>query len=414
MRLAVFFVLISFFAVPALADDWPQWRGPTSNNHAAPGATAPTEWGEDSGILWRTPVPGRGHSSPVLFDDRIYLTTCDEAAEIQSLLVFDRATGKLLKKTDVHQGNLPGSIHGNNTHASPTVATNGKLVYAAFCNDDLVWITAFDLAGEKVWQKRVAAFDPQQYKFGFGTSPLCIGDYVVVATEYDGDQSGIYAIRASDGELVWRIPRPQLLSNSSPILASLEANKQLVISGNHQVASYNPETGDENWSVKAPWQATCGTMVWDPEQNLVFASGGYPARYTAAVRASAAAEVVWQNDTKCYEQSMLVANGHLYAVSDNGIAHCFRTSDGKEMWRERLKGPVSSSPVLVGDTIYVTNERGTTFVLAASPQKFKLIAENQLGDECFPTTSPADGRLYHRYASRSGGARQEYLVAIGE
>lgn len=418
MRLQVVGCFLLFAALAsapcAKAEDWPQWRGPTGDNHAASGATAPTTWSDDTKFAWRTAVPGRGHSSPVLVGDKLYLTTCDEQTEAQMLLVFDRGSGQLLKQTAAHQGKLPARIHGNNTHASPTVACDGKQIYAAFCNDDAVWVTAFDLEGEKLWQQRVAGFDPQRYKFGFGTSPICVGDLIVIASEYDGPDSGIHAIRASDGKPAWRAPRPNLLSNSSPILVNLAGKSQLLISGNHQVAAYDPDSGEQMWTVKAPWQATCGTMVWDPQHNIAFASGGYPANHTVAVRADGSEQAVWQNDTKCYEQSMLVKDGYLYAVADNGIAHCYRTVDGEEMWKQRLAGPVSSSPVLVGDTIYVTNERGVTFVFGASPQAFELVAKNQLGDDCFATPTPADGRLYHRYAVGSGSARQEYLVAIGE
>jgi hypothetical protein len=156
-------------------------------------------------------------------------------------------------------------------------------------------------------------------------------------------------------------------------------------------------------------------MVWDSQRNLAFASGGYPDSFTLAVRAGGDHDVVWDtNKVRCYEQSLLYTDGYVYAVTDNGIAHCLRAADGEPMWNERLGGRYSSSPVLVGDKIYVSSEGGTTFVFRATPDGYQPIAENQLGNECFATTTPVDGKLYHRYAHREGDQRQEYLAAIGE
>ena len=393
---------------------WPQWRGPSGDNHAAPGATAPVTWDASTSIAWRTPLPGRGHSSPTVMGDRIYLTTCDEKAAVQMLLVLDRASGKLLRQTPVHEGRLPEKIHGNNTHASPTVACDGKQVYALFNNDYAACVTAFDLEGKPIWQRRVAAFDPQQFQFGFGSSPILVKDLLVVSTEFDGPDSGLYGVDTSDGHLVWKAPRPQSLSYSTPIEANLNGRSQLIMSGNYKIVSYDPRTGQELWSNEATTRATCGTMIWDSNLGLAFASGGYPDNFTLAIRASGEHDVVWQNTTKCYEQSMLAIKGYIYAVADNGVAHCYRAYDGEEMWKERLQGPVSSSPLYVGNNIYVTNERGTTFVFAASPESYQAIAENQLGDEVFATPTPCDGRLYHRYAIGKNEERQEYLVAIEE
>ena len=412
MRLAFF--LLVFLPLSAQAENWPQWRGPYGDNHAAPEATAPTAWNENSNIVWRTPVPGRGHSSPILVGDKIYLTTCDEELAQQSLLVFDRATGKLLKQTVAHEGKIAPRIHGNNTYASPTAACDGKRVYALFENDFAAWVTAFDLDGNRLWQERVGGFDPQQYQFGFGSSPVLLGNLLFVATEYDGPESGIYAINTANGKQVWKAPRPQRLSYSTPSVIRPNGRPQLIISGNQMIAVYDPGSGKEIWSTKASTFATCGTMIWDESTGLAFASGGYPDQFTLAIQTDGNHEVVWQHRVKCYEQSMLLVDGYVYAVADDGIAHCYRATDGEEMWKHRLRGPVSSSPLLVGNTIYASNERGTTYVFAASPDGFQSLGENQLGDEAFATPAPCDGRLYHRYASKASGARQEYLVAIGE
>lgn len=411
----VVFALLFAASSVASAADWPQWRGPSGQNHAAPGATAPTEWSESSNLAWQTKVPGRGHSSPVIVDDKIYLTTCDEQTEEQALLVFDRESGQLLNQTVAHAGKLPQLHNNNNTHASPTVACDGQHVFALFDNDLSCWVTKFDLDGNKLWQRRVAGFDPQRFQFGFGSSPILHEGLLILSTEYDGPDSGVYAISTNTGEQVWRAERPESLSYSTPIPAMLDGAAQLIMSGNRQLAGYDPKTGRELWTIEGSTMATCGTMVWDTDRNLAFASGGFPDSFTLAVRGGATTEIPWQtNKVKCYEQSLLLADGYIYAVADNGIAHCLRAADGESMWSERLGGRYSSSPILVDGKIYVSNEQGTTFVFKATPDGYEAVAENQLGDECFATTTPVDGKLYHRYARRESGIRQEYLVAIGE
>lgn len=397
----------------ASAADWPQWRGPTADNHAAPGAEAPLEWTETSGIVWRTAVPGRGHSSPTIVGERIYLTTGDAAKQTQSLLIFDRQTGALLLDQLVHQGALPAQIHSNNSHASPTVASDGERVFTLFFRDGSAWLSAFTLEGEPLWSKRAAPFQPRQYSFGFGSSPRIVNGLLVLATEFDGPGSGLYAYDPATGEEVWSTDRPEKLSYSSPSIVPVGGDIQLMMTGNHQVASYEPKSGEQLWRVDAPAMATCGTMVWDESLGLAFGSGGYPDSFTLAVRTEAPHDVVWQNRVKCYEQSMLALDGYVYGIADTGVAYCWRGSDGEQMWKQRLGGRWSSSPVLVGDRIYATNESGTTYVFRATPDRCEVLAENQLGTSGFATPTPLDGRLYHRYGDGEGADRQEYLVAIG-
>ncbi|MEM6329021.1 MAG: PQQ-binding-like beta-propeller repeat protein [Planctomycetota bacterium] len=398
--------------------DWPQWRGPGGDNHAPTGAAAPVAWGDGSAVAWQTALPGRGHSSPVLVKDKVFLTTANESGETQSLLVLDRSTGTLLRESVAHRGGLPRRIHPNNSHASPTVASDGQSVFALFCNRDAAWVTAFDLEGEQLWQQRAIGFDPQQYQFGFGSSPVCTGGLVVVASESDGPESGVVALDAATGARRWITERPRQLTYSSPALLRRKAGVQLLLSGNYKLAAYNAATGKELWSTPGSTQATCGTMVWDEQAGLAYASGGYPDAFVLAVGLDGDHAIRWQkNGIKCYEQSLLATGGYVYGVADSGVAYCWRGSDGKEMWKARLgrgRGGYSASPLLVGDRIYVTGEGATTHVFAASPDAFRRLATNQLGDEAFATLTPGDGRLYYRYARRENGRRQEYLAAIGE
>lgn len=152
-------------------------------------------------------------------------------------------------------------------------------------------------------------------------------------------------------------------------------------------------------------------MVWDGD--LVFASGGYPKAETVCLKAGSG-QLVWRNDQKCYEQSMLAFDGYLYAVTDRGIAYCWRANDGTEMWTSRLAGgPVSASPILANGNIYLANEAGTVYVFKAQPTRFELVSRNQLGDEAFASPTICDSRIYMRTASSAGGKRQETLYCIG-
>ncbi len=396
------------------AEDWLQWRGPTGDNHAPADAEAPTSWNDTEGLAWKTPIPGSGHSSPTLVGSKIYLTTSDKQAQTQSLLILDRQSGKLLKEVKVHQGGLPTDIHPNNTHASPTVASDGKQVFTLFLNKDAAMLTAFDLEGNQRWQVEASPFAPQMYSFGFGSSPRLSDGLIVVSAEFDGNGSGIVALDPNTGKQVWKTDRPENLSYSSLAVVPMRGGNQLFISGNNQLAAYQASTGKQLWSVPGSSGATCGTMVWDHSLGLAFASGGYPNNFTCAVKMEGDHEIVWENRVKCYEQSLLLVDGYLYGMSDNGVMFCWNATDGQQMWKRRLGGSVSSSPLLVNGLIYTTNESGTTFVFKATPDGYFEVARNQLGNDCFPTPTPADGRLYHRYAEVDGENRQEYLAAIGD
>ena len=186
-----------------------------------------------------------------------------------------------------------------------------------------------------------------------------------------------------------------------------------MISGGSEVSSYNPEDGKQLWTVKATSDVTCGTLVW--KDSMVFASGGYPDAGTFGIKVTGEdAEVVWQNRAKCYEQSMLVVGEYLYGIGNNGVCYCWRSSDGKPMWRQRIKGPHSASPVLIGDRIYASDERGQTLVFRASSESFEKLALNKLGNSSFASPVYADGKLILRHAFLDSGKKQDFLYAIGK
>jgi outer membrane protein assembly factor BamB len=407
-------LLLCFVVAPYLSDqdaagsDWLTWRGPSLNGLAAAGQSPPTRWSETENVVWKALVPGRGNSSPIVVGNRVFLTTADEQRKIQSVVAFDRETGKQLWNTPVSTGGFPPKIHNRNTHATATVASDGERLFVSFFHDDAIELTALTVEGKILWQKPVGNFTPRLYQYGYAPSPTIYNALVIVAADYEGG-GHLTAFDRQTGVRKWQTPRPKRLSYSSPIVAHVAGRDQLLISGCDVVASYDPNTGKKLWSTPGTTMATCGTMVWDGD--LVFASGGYPKSETICVRADGSGRVVWKNNQKCYEQSMLAHNGYIYAVNDGGIAICWRANDGTKMWEARLAGGgVSSSPILVGGNIYVTNERGMMYVYQADPQSFQLVAKNQLGRSAFATPAFCDNQIFVRVTGAGG---QETLYCLG-
>ncbi len=409
-RISLTLCLTAVFCAPTLrAGDWPVWRGPNGNGIAEDGQDLPTNWSETENVVWKSPVPGRGHSSPIVVGGRVILTTADEAAHTQSAVCFHRETGEQLWMTEVHRvPDLP-RIHRKNTHASPTAAWDGERLFALFFNTGMIHLTSLSIDGQKLWQKQAGSFRPR-YKFGYAASPLIHGQHVIVASEF-ADAGFLAAFERDSGLGIWRAPRNQTTSYSSPIVGNVAGREQLLMSGAEKISSYDPLTGKLLWETKGGTSATSGTMVWTATQ--VYASGGYPDKVTIAVMADGSGKIAWKNQEMCYEQSLLAHNGYVYALNDGGIALCWRAKDGREMWKERLGGPVSASPILAGEHIFASNEQGQTFVFRASPSDFTLVATNQLGDEAFATPAICGDRIFLRVATYKGESRQEWLYCVG-
>ncbi|MEM8669801.1 MAG: PQQ-binding-like beta-propeller repeat protein [Planctomycetota bacterium] len=393
-------------------NDWPFWRGPHRNGHAPATADPPTSWSPTENIVWRTAVPGRGHGSPTMLGDQIFLAVGDHAREVQSVLCFDRKTGKREWEAIIHEGGFANkSKRGLNekaTMASSTVATDGTHLFITFVNDNAAWATALDRSGNQVWQKRLCDYVIHQ---GYGSSPTVYGDLVIVSA--DTKAGGIIAgLNRETGEFAWSRKRPKKPNYHSPVILRAADREQLIAVGCDLVTSLDPATGELLWEVEGATTECVATAVTDGQR--IFTSGGYPKNHISAVMADGSGKVSWENNSRNYVPSMLVRDGYLYATLDAGIAICYRSSDGVEMWKARLGGTFSSSPVLVGDRIYASNEEGRTFVFKAIPDKFEQIAVNQLGNSVFATPTFSGKRIFARVAERTGEQRQEFLVCIGE
>jgi len=388
------------------ANDWPWWRGPNRNG-IAPAQKIPLEWSATKNILWEAEVRGRGHGSAIVVSERVFLATAEPEKESQGVLCLDRASGKPLWHKEVHRGDF---VKGGNTkasHASSTPACDGKKVFINFLNNGAVYTTALDLEGNRLWQQKITDYTLHQ---GFGSSPGVYGPLVLVSADNKGGNGMIVGLERAGGKIVWSRKRPKTPNYASPIVITIDGKDQLILTGCDLVTSLDPLTGKENWELKGSTTECVTSTVTDGKH--VFTSGGYPRNHVAAVKADGSG-VAWENKTRVYVPSMLIRDGHLFAVMDDGVAVCWKSDTGAELWKGRLGGTFSASPVMVGDDILATNEAGRTFIFKANPKEFDLVAENKLGDEVFATPTVCGGRIYMRVAIKQNGTRQEKLFCIG-
>lgn len=402
---ALFVALTASAAAPA-ANDWPAWRGPTRNGIAAAGQKPPTEWSDSQNVLWKTAIPGRGHGSPTVVGNRVFLATADQEQQTQSVISLDRQTGKQVWATAVHEGNLDKAGHRNTSQASSTVVSDGERLYINFLNGGAIHTTALGLDGRKLWQTRVSSFVTHQ---GFGSSPVVHESLVLVSADHKG--GGLIAgLDRKSGKTVWTHNRPKIPNYTTPAIVQAGGRTQMVFAGCNLMTSLDPLTGRVLWETAGTTEECVVTTVTDGER--VFASGGYPKNHTVAFLADGSGKVAWQNTARVYVPSMIAKDGHLYAVMDAGLAVCWKSDTGEELWKERLGGDFYSSPVMVGDRIYATSLAGTTYVFEASPKGFKLLAKNQLGNESYASPAICDSRVYLRVA-QTGDVRQEFVYCLG-
>ncbi|NNJ24263.1 Outer membrane protein assembly factor BamB [Planctomycetes bacterium LzC2] len=410
--------------VPTAENGWPQFRGPNRNGVAL-GTNPPTEWRADKNVMWATDVPGRGNSSPVVDDGRIFLTTADEAANTQSLLAYDLATGDPLWQKQTAAGRLPkGGMHRESSHAATTPAVGGGAVFVTNLHDDAVWASAWSVEGEKLWgEVKLGAFRPQ---FGYAASPVLYGSVVIVSADNVGP-GFLVALDRESGDVRWRTPRDAQISFNTPLLATLNGRDTLIVAGNDKLDAYDPTDGSLMWSVPGLTATVSGSAVagvvdvGGESRSIVIASGGYPGSETLAVFPPAAGEteptVAWRDEGKAYVPSPLLVDGLAFVTHDDGRTWCFDAATGEIAWRTRLSKPQfrpSAVAVGTGDDLRVLQPStpGITTVYRVTSRGFEKLAENQLGDECYASPAVIGDTLLIRSASGYGANRQDRLYRI--
>lgn len=388
--------------------DWPWWRGPNRNGVADAKQQPPLKWSASENVLWKSPVPGRGHGSPAVMGERVFLATADAEKQTQSVLCYERKTGKRLWQTEVHRGGFEKKGNVKSSHASATPACDGRRVFINFLHDGAVYTTALSLDGKQLWQTKICDFVNHQ---GFGSSPALYQSLVIVSADNKGG-GAVAALDRATGKVVWKQERPKLPNYASPILLNVDGREQVFMTGCDLVSSFDPLTGKKLWESKGATTECVTSTVTDGQ--LLFTSGGYPKNHVSAMRADGSGKIVWENSARVYVPSLIVHNGYLYAVQDGGVAVCWKCDTGKEIWKGRLGGTFSASPVLVGDRLFATNESGRTFIFKASPAGLDVIGENQLGDEVLATPTICGDRIYMRVVTNDQGQRQEMLYCLGK
>ena len=383
------------------SDDWPWWRGLASSNVVS--TSAPTlRWSASENVAWRTSVPGRGHASPCLWGERIFLSTSDVEHQTISLLCFDKETGLSLWQTELHQGGFV-EIHKKNSHASATPASDGRFVYVTSCVNGALWVTAVDFTGRVEWRREAG---PYSAEWGYGSSPAIHKSLVIVSADNRGSgvdrlmgSSWLAALHRQTGEIVWRVKRPDGDSFGSPVVAHIADRDQLLLAGKDSVSSYDPTTGGVLW--KCHWDAkrAANTVTFDGLH--VYASSRHPQSEIICIRADGEGDVtathlVWREQkSACDVPSPCVHEGRLYSLCDDGVLTCLSAADGNMMWKRRLGGNVSSSPLIAGEHLFCCNEDGTTFVVKLGGRG-EVVAENSLGDGIMASPVVSRDRLYIR------------------
>lgn len=320
-RLILFlFSLLSPSIGTAQSGDWPLWRGPLQNGIADADQDPPASWSDAENVVWSVDLPGRGHGSPIVVGDRVYLATADLDAQRQDVICLDRATGRQIWRQAVHRGGLEVKGNKKASLASSTPACDGKLLFVNFLNGRAVHTTALRCEdGEQQWQTKISDYVVHQ---GYGTSPTLYRQLVIVAADNKGG-GALAALDRQSGEIAWRNPRPKKPNYVSPRIVSMDGRDQLLMIGCDLVSCFNPLDGKPAWEFEGATTECVATTVTDGKR--LFTSGGYPKNHVSAVLADGSGKVQWSNGTRIYVPSMIVDEGHIYAVSDAGAAICWKS-----------------------------------------------------------------------------------------
>jgi outer membrane protein assembly factor BamB len=392
------------------AEDWPQFRGPTGQGHATEQGL-PLEWSETKNVIWKTPVPGLGWSSPVVAGGRIWLTTVVETKEGRRLaaslrlLAFDAASGRELTNVEVFRLNSAGYINPKNSRASPTPIVDGDKVYVHFGADGTA---ALNTSGQILWTIRLS----YESQHGNGGSPVLYRDLLIVNCDGNGGDAYVAAIDTQTGKIRWKTPRRQPADQaySTPLVITVGDRDQLVSVGAYRAAAYEPDTGREIWRVSyGDGFSNVPRPVFG--QGLVYIATGFQTPTLIAVRPDGRGDVTrthlaWTITRGApYTPSPLLVGNDLYFVSDTGVLTLADARSGEVVWQQRLGGNYSASPVFADRRIYYQSEEGLTTVIAPG-REFKRLAQNRVDGYTLASMAVSGGSFFLRSHS--------HLYRIGE
>ncbi|MSU51521.1 MAG: serine/threonine protein kinase [Opitutus sp.] len=390
-------LLLFAFAQTIVAADWPTWRGPRGDG-SCDETDIPLRWSKTENIAWTAPIPGKGHSSPIVFGDRVFVTTCLEPEEKHVLLCLDRLTGRLLWEKS-SPAKLQERIHKLNSHASSTPATDGKMVWVSFLDDSDMTIVAYDVRdGTQLWKTIPGKM---LSRHGYCSTVLPFKDMIII----NGDQDAVGYIVALDGATGrerWRTERPnRTRSYCAPIIIEVKGRKQLVLSGSLCVAAYDPDTGKLIWIIDGPTEQFVSSPIY--LDDVVFMTYGFPKRGICAIDPVGMGNVTQTHLMYNLEQQSRggyvpspVAHGKLaFVVNDEGIGTCADPRTGREIWLERLGRHHSASPVIAGGNVYFLDDNGKCWIVKAQ-DRYELVVVNDLGEETRGSPAISRGQIFIR------------------
>jgi outer membrane protein assembly factor BamB len=395
MRTAVITLFLTL-AGSSAAEEWPGWRGPRGDGTSAE-TSLPVRWSVDENVRWKVSVPGAGHSSPLIWGDRVFITACREEKKERLLLCYDRHDGKLLWERVVLTAPLERK-HQFNTCASSTPVTDGAHIWVTFVAQPRVVVVCYDFSGIKVWEKSPGEFHSVH---GYCSAPVLFHDLVIFNEDQDDPAAFVVALDKNTGSERWRIQRPGVRSYCPPLIADAAGKTQMVLSGSNHVTSYDPASGKLIWQIDGPTEQFVASFVY--HDGLFFMTGGFPERHVLAIRPDGAGDVTeshvaWRTTKGAgYVPSPVAWDHHIFLVTDEGVATCWEAKTGKQCWQERLGRRHHASPVVADGKLYFTDVEGTTYVLSAEPA-FKVLAKNSFGEECSASPAVSDGNLFYRTA----------------
>ena len=408
------------------AGNWPQWRGPDGSGISTE-KNLPAEWSTTRNIKWKTPIDGRGHSSPIVWDNKIFVTTAIEGEVVEGakapkhmmgdkefvhpdsigankkhtfkVIALNRDTGKILWQAVAFEGTPYDDRHRKSSYAASTPATDGKLVYAFFGSEG---IYAYDFNGKLAWKADLGKMGT--VGMGTGTSPILFENLVIVqCDEENGTASYIVALDKKTGKEVWKTPRKVQVSWSTPLLVKTAKRAELIASGTESIVSYDPATGKELWTHKGVESNAIPSPVANSE--FVYLVAGFPAKIAMAIRLGSSGDltgtpnVPWKYAKgTAYVPSPILYGDYLYLTTDRGILTCIDAKTGEvkyEGGRIPIPATFTASPVAFDGKILMTSEDGDTFIVKAGP-KHEIIGTNSVGEPVYASPAMADGRIYIR------------------
>lgn len=431
-RLVLSSLFLCFISTAAHAQNWPQFRGPAATGVVEGGAAA-VKWdaSKTENTAWKTAIPGLGHSSPVVWGDKVFVSTAvssgkdetryglygdvapikDDAKHAWKVYALDKRTGKILWERVAYEGMPKVKRHPKSTHADSTPVTDGKHLVVLFGSHGLY---AYDLKGKLLWKQDLGVLDAgwfydADYQWEHGSSPVIYKDLVIIQADVQKD-SFIAAYYLKNGKLAWKTPRDEISSWGSPTVYAGPKRAEVITNGSKAIRGYDPATGKELWRLTPNSEITTPTPF--VAHDLIFVTSGYaPIQPIYAIKPGAVGDITLKDGKESsehiawskkrggpYMPTPVVYGDYLYTCSNQGVLTAYNAKTGERVYQERLGGKggaFTASPVASDGKIYLSSEDGDVFVVKAGV-KYELLATNPVGEVIMATPAISEGLVIVR------------------